>query len=62
MEGTLELREQIANKLEVCYQRRFDPSTEITVTCGGTEALYDAIQSAVGRAMRRSFSIPLRFL
>jgi methionine aminotransferase len=48
MEGTLELREQIANKLEVCYQRRFDPSTEITVTCGGTEALYDAIQSAVG--------------
>jgi methionine aminotransferase len=48
MEGTLELREQIASKLEVCYQRRFDPSTEITVTCGGTEALYDAIQSAVG--------------
>ena len=48
MEGTLELREQIADKLEVCYQRRFDPSTEITVTCGGTEALYDAIQSAVG--------------
>jgi methionine aminotransferase len=48
MEGTLELREQIADKLEVCYQRRFDPATEITVTCGGTEALYDAIQSAVG--------------
>jgi methionine transaminase len=48
MEGTLELREQISLKLEVCYQRRFDPSTEITVTCGGTEALYDAIQSAVG--------------
>jgi methionine aminotransferase len=48
MEGTLELREQISNKLEVCYRRRFDPSTEITVTCGGTEALYDAIQAAVG--------------
>jgi methionine aminotransferase len=48
MEGTLELREQISNKLELCYQRRFDPSTEITVTCGGTEALYDAIQAAVG--------------
>jgi len=48
MEGTLELREQISDKLEVCYQRRFDPSTEITVTCGGTEALYDAIQAAVG--------------
>jgi methionine aminotransferase len=48
MEGTLELREQISNKLELCYGRRFDPSTEITVTCGGTEALYDAIQAAVG--------------
>jgi methionine aminotransferase len=48
MEGTLELREQISNKLEVCYERRFDPHTEITVTCGGTESLYDAIQAAVG--------------
>jgi methionine transaminase len=48
MEGTMELREQIARKLEFCYQHRFDPQTEITVTCGGTEALYDAIQSVVG--------------
>jgi methionine transaminase len=48
MEGTVELREQIAAKLELCYQRRFDPQTEITVTCGGTESLYDAIQAAVG--------------
>jgi methionine transaminase len=48
MEGTLELREQISKKLEYCYQRRFDPQTEVTVTCGGTEALYDAIQSVVG--------------
>jgi methionine aminotransferase len=48
MEGTVELREQISNKLEVCYRRRFDPQAEITVTCGGTEALYDAIQSVVG--------------
>jgi methionine transaminase len=48
MEGTLELREQISNKLEICYGRRFDPQTEITVTCGGTESLYDAIQAAVG--------------
>ena len=26
----------------------FDPMSEITVTCGGTEALYDAIQAVVG--------------
>jgi methionine aminotransferase len=48
MEGAMELREQISNKLEFCYRRRFDPQTEITVTCGGTESLYDAIQAAVG--------------
>jgi methionine transaminase len=48
MEGTIELREQISAKLEVCYRRRFDPQTEITITCGGTESLYDAIQAVVG--------------
>ncbi len=47
MEGAVELREQIANKLQVSYAHRFDPSGEITVTCGGTEALYDAIQAVV---------------
>jgi methionine transaminase len=48
MEGTLELREQIAKKLAASYQRQFDPHAEITVTCGATEALYDAIQASVG--------------
>lgn len=48
MEGVVELREQISAKLDVSYARRFDPQTEITVTCGGTEALYDAVQAVVG--------------
>jgi methionine aminotransferase len=48
MEGVVELREQISAKLEACYGRRFDPLAEITVTCGATESLYDAIQAAVG--------------
>jgi methionine transaminase len=48
MEGVVDLREQISAKLERNYGRRFDPQTEITVTCGGTEALYDAIQAVVG--------------
>jgi methionine transaminase len=48
MEGVVELREQISAKLHTCYDRRFDPLTEITVTCGATEALFDAIQAAVG--------------
>src|ERR1700733_10700263 len=48
MEGVVELRERISIKLHTSYGRRFDPSSEITVTCGGTEALYDAIQAVVG--------------
>ena len=48
MEGVIELREQIARKLELSYSLAFDPHTEITVTCGGTEALYDAVQAVVG--------------
>jgi methionine aminotransferase len=47
MEGVVVLREQIAAKLEASYARRFDPHEEITVTCGGTESLYDAIQAVV---------------
>ena len=47
MEGVVDLREQIARKLQASYSRHFDPHTEITVTCGGTEALYDAIQAVV---------------
>jgi methionine transaminase len=48
MEGVVELREQIAGKLRLSYAQQFDPQTEITVTCGGTEALYDSIQAVVG--------------
>jgi methionine aminotransferase len=48
MEGVIELREQISAKLHLSYGLRFDPQSEITVTCGGTEALYDAIQAVVG--------------
>jgi methionine aminotransferase len=47
MEGVVDLREQIARKLQASYSRHFDPHSEITVTCGGTEALYDAIQAVV---------------
>jgi methionine aminotransferase len=48
MEGVIELREQISNKLLGSYGRRVDPASEITVTCGATEALYDAIQATLG--------------
>ena len=48
MEGVILLRERIAGKLHASYGIEVDPSEEITVTCGGTEALYDAIQSVIG--------------
>ncbi|MEJ0035063.1 MAG: methionine aminotransferase [Gammaproteobacteria bacterium] len=49
MEGVLELRVQIAAKLEECYGVSVDPQDEITITVGGTEALYCAIQAVVGQ-------------
>src|SRR5277367_4972207 len=41
MEGVIALREQIAAKLEAGHGISTDPLSEITVTCGATEALYD---------------------
>ncbi len=48
MEGSVELRARIAAKLGASYGGPFDPDNEITITCGGTEALYDAIQAVIG--------------
>ncbi|HEY2684250.1 MAG TPA: methionine aminotransferase [Steroidobacteraceae bacterium] len=48
MEGVTGLREVIAGKLKTCYGLDVDPMQEITVTCGATESLYNAIQTAVG--------------
>jgi methionine aminotransferase len=48
MEGVIELRLEIARKLRSSYAIDVDPETEVTITCGGTEALYDAIQAVIG--------------
>jgi methionine aminotransferase len=48
MEGVVELRAQIAAKLKACYGVAFDPIAEITITCGGTEAIFGAIQAVIG--------------
>lgn len=47
MAGIPGLREQIAEKLKVHYRHSANPETEITVTSGATEALFDAIQATV---------------
>ncbi len=48
MAGAVVLRQAIAAKVARHYGRRADPDTEITVTCGGTEALAVSIQALVG--------------
>ena len=47
MPGVPALREAIAAKYERWYGRRYDPESEITVTSGGTEALFDAVAAVV---------------
>jgi methionine aminotransferase len=47
MQGVLPLREAIAAKYDYYYGRRYDPESEITVTSGGTEAIFDAVAAVV---------------
>jgi methionine aminotransferase len=48
MEGSVALRERIVGKIAAAGGRTLDPETELTVTCGGTESIYSAIQAVVG--------------
>ncbi len=48
MEGSRALRAAIATKIAAAGGRVVDPETELTVTCGGTESIYSAIQAVVG--------------
>ena len=47
MIGVASLREEIARKLSRLYGIRPDPDTEITISSGGTEALFCAIHAVV---------------
>ncbi len=47
MPGVMALREKIAEKTEQLYSAVYNPETEITVTPGGTHALYAAISAVV---------------
>src|SRR5678809_198258 len=48
MEGSIALRSAIVAKIAAGGGRQVDPETELTVTCGGTESIYSAIQAVVG--------------
>lgn len=45
--GYLELRKAIAERYESKYGLTYDPETEICVTAGGSEAIYDVIQAFI---------------
>jgi methionine aminotransferase len=47
MNGYIPLREAIAEKVEFLYGARLNPDTEITVTPGGTYALYTALTTVL---------------
>ena len=43
MNGLFALREQLAEKIEGLYSTKINPETEITITPGGTYAIYTAL-------------------
>src|SRR5258705_13247828 len=43
MPGWMPLREAIAEKIEFLYQTKVNPDTEITITPGGTYAIYSSL-------------------
>ena len=47
MQGVPALRQAIAAKYGELYRAAYDPDTEVTVTSGGTEAIFDAVAAVV---------------
>jgi methionine aminotransferase len=47
MAGVLRLRERIAERLERDYGARLDPESELTVTSGATEGIFDVVAAMV---------------
>jgi methionine aminotransferase len=47
MAGVKALRDQVAYKTEKLYGAKYDPDTEITITAGGTQAIFTAITAVI---------------
>ena len=60
MTGVAPLRQAIAEKVLRCYGRAVNPDTEITVTSGATEALFNAIHAVENREGERWIRIATR--
>ena len=48
MAGFIGLREAISDKVKKLYGGYYNPESEITVTAGGTQAIFTAIASSIG--------------
>ncbi|WP_343532453.1 methionine aminotransferase [Pedobacter sp.] len=47
MAGLLSLRELISEKIEKLYGTKYHPETEVTITAGGTQAIFTAINTFI---------------
>ena len=47
MPGVIQLRECIAQIISNCYNKNYNPDTEITITAGATQAIYTAIAAFI---------------
>ena len=47
MEGSIALRAAIVAKIAAAGGRTVDPENELTVSCGGTESIFSAIQAVI---------------
>ena len=47
MQGYMPLRESIAEKVEYLYQTKISPDTQVTITPGGTYAIYTALTTVL---------------
>ena len=47
MQGVPALRQAIAGKFRSLYGATYDPDTEVTITSGGTEGIFDAVAAVV---------------
>ncbi len=47
MAGVMALRERLALKMEHAYGVQYNPETEITITAGGTQAIFTAINALI---------------
>ena len=47
MQGDILLRERISEKIENLYNKKYHPSTEITITAGATQAIFTAIAATI---------------